>query len=149
MQLMANGIVYYNKAYDDMKYQIDAFTDCFTQGMLHFFLFSPFVLLLFSPLYFDSNKCAAKMSHSTHMEAFFSCYNDSRLQEHVIGSHPYVMDSVYVYQVHNWLKYFPTEQILFINSNDIFASLLLVLPLLSFTLVHSPFFFFQFYFDIN
>lgn len=60
-----------------------------------------------------------KEKNDDEVEAFYSCYSAPKLAKRVIRSHPYVMDSIYIYQVLYWKRHFPKEQLLFIKGEGI------------------------------
>ena len=140
MQLMANGVMFIEDPYEDMKYQIDTFNKCFSEGNAA----PPLSSLLFSFFLHDAHILVATQMYGTRSEAFFSCYGYTGLQHHEIYSHPYILDSIYVFQVINWLRYFPRNQILFVRGEDILSLpssryMFSLLPLLAF--------FFLFFFE--
>ena len=131
MQLLANGVAYREDPYIDMKYQIDAFNMCFAEGLFRKIRRERVNLRAISWAFV--NIFTAKLQYTDTVDAFFSCYDYPKLQHYIINSHPYVMDSIYVYQVQNWLKHFSREQILFIKGEDILSPF----PLLSFFIFKS------------
>ena len=130
MQLVANKVQYKRDVYDDLKFQMDVFSECFEKGVYMAILvegrgeegrggegrreerrgrYTTKIMI---------SLCTGKQTKDS-TSAFFGCYSDSRLAHRVIRSHPFVMDSIYVYQLRNWLQSFPRHQLLFIKGEGI------------------------------
>lgn len=118
MQLLANKVFYKKDPYDDAQYQIGEFNLCFHKGNFHYSTTISFFSYAYN-LAKDEYGMEAK-------EAFFSCYSHPKFNKRIIRSHPYIMDSIYIFQVLNWLSYFPREQILFIKGEGIFIILFII-----------------------
>lgn len=95
MQLLGNKITFIEDPYEDMKYQIDEWNKCIARVTLH-------------------------RNYTDPTDEYFHCYRSPPLSPYKITHEPYVLHSLYVYQIRNWLRYFPQNQILFVKAEDMY-----------------------------
>ena len=111
---------YRRNLYDDVKYQIDTFNKCWEKRKSKSLTPSLHHLITLSPQHFHTNSNLIELTgnNSTDQtEVYFKCLTQKEFTGRLTP--PYVLHSIYIHQVRNFLRYFPRNQILLLKSEGI------------------------------
>jgi hypothetical protein len=123
MQLLSNKLAYIEDPYADMKYQIEEYRKCIAKLSFYSTVFPPYFRISYFRFsyfrIFEFNLTYATENYTDPTDEYFHCYRSPPLSTGRLHHEPYILHSLYVHQVRNWLRYFPQEQLLFIKSEGI------------------------------